>query len=409
MNVFFAVMRCDVNSDWKRMLLAIILDYCEGSVSILVGKLKIVLYLYELTENLYGSAYSLYAGDAGSVVPLFASGVGVDVDTDLLHHDEEGAGVQAGGEVPQVQIRSGQASGCDSFFEHHRQHLGRRGVGRQATILFGSTWFGIISAMTTLLVLVFSEIVPKTIGTSYWKNLMGFVTSAISFLSVLMWPLVIMIRLITNLMTKDEDEATVSREEVTAMANIGAEEGVSDSDENKVIQNIMKLDNVKACDVMTPKIVAMTAQENMSLKNFYKNDTYLHFSRIPVYGDSPEYITGYILLSDALEGLADDEFDKRLVELKRPISFFTEEDSCGHIWEELLKKHEQIGLIIDEYGCFQGIITLEDIIETILGLEIIDENDQATDMQQLARERWERRQKRFRTIVLPKEDDKSQA
>ena len=261
--------------------------------------------------------------------------------------------------------------------------LGAAAVGRQATMLFGSTWFGIISALTTLLVLVFSEIVPKTIGTSYWKNLMGFVTSVISFLLVLMWPLVIIVRLITNLMTKDDDETTVSREEVTAMANIGVEEGVIDSDENKVIQNIMKLDNVKACDVMTPRIVAMTAQENMSLKNFYKNDTYLHFSRIPVYGDSPEYITGYILLSDALEGLADDEFDKRLVELKRPISFFTEEDSCGHIWEELLKKHEQIGLIIDEYGCFQGIITLEDIIETILGLEVIDENDQATDMQQL--------------------------
>ncbi len=284
--------------------------------------------------------------------------------------------------------------------------LGAAAVGRQATMLFGSTWFGIISALTTLLVLIFSEIVPKTIGTSYWKNLMGFVTSVISLLTVLMWPLVVMVRLITKLMTKDDDEATVSREEVTAMANIGAEEGVIDSDENKVIQNIMKLDNVKACDVMTPRIVAMTAQENMSLKNFYKNDTYLHFSRIPVYGDSPEYITGYILLSDALEGLADDEFDKRLVELKRPISFFKEEDSCGYIWEELLKKHEQIGLIIDEYGCFQGIITLEDIIETILGLEIIDENDQATDMQQFARERWERRQKRFRTIVLPKDEDK---
>lgn len=284
--------------------------------------------------------------------------------------------------------------------------LGAAAIGHQATILFGSAWFGIISAATTLLVLVFSEIVPKTIGTSYWKSLMGFVTSVISFLTVLMWPLVIIVQLITRLLSRDDDEATVSRDEVTAMANIGLEEGVIDSDENKVIQNIMKLDNVKACDVMTPRIVAMTAQENMTLKNFYKNDTYLHFSRIPVYADSPEYITGYILLSDALEGLADDEFDKRLVELKRPISFFKEEDSCGFIWEELLKKHEQMALIIDEYGCFQGIITLEDIIETILGLEIIDENDQATDMQQFARERWERRQKRFRTIVLPKEDPK---
>ena len=213
--------------------------------------------------------------------------------------------------------------------------LGAAAVGRQATILLGSTWFGIISALTTLLVLVFSEIVPKTIGTTYWKNLMGFVTSVISFLTILMWPLVIIVQLITNLLSKDEDEATVSRDEVTAMANIGLEEGVIDSDENKVIQNIMKLDKVQACDVMTPRIVAMTAQENMTLKNFYKNETYLHFSRIPVYGDSPEYITGYILLSDALEGLADDEFDKRLVELKRPISYFKEEDSCGHIRKEL--------------------------------------------------------------------------
>ena len=196
--------------------------------------------------------------------------------------------------------------------------IGAAGVGRQATLLFGSTWFGIISAITTLLILIFAEIVPKTIGTSYWKNLMGFTTRAISILIVLMYPLVLLASLIVRMMsTGDEDEATVSREEVTAMANIGVEEGVIDSDENKVIQNIMKLDNVQAYEAMTPRIVAMTAQENMTLKNFYKNDQYLHYSRIPVYGDSPEYITGYILLSDALEGLADDEFDKRL---KEPIS-----------------------------------------------------------------------------------------
>ncbi len=285
--------------------------------------------------------------------------------------------------------------------------IGAAGVGRQATILFGSTWFGIISAIMTLLILVFAEIVPKTIGTSYWKHLMGFATRMISLLIVLMYPLVLLASLVGKILSKDEDEAAVSREEVTAMANIGVEEGVIDSDENKVIQNIMKLDNVPAYEAMTPRIVAVTAQENMMLKNFYKNDQYLHYSRIPVYGDSPEYITGYILLSDALEGLADDEFDKRLKEFKRPVSFFNEEDSLSKVWEELLKKHEQIALIIDEYGCFQGIVTLEDIIETILGLEIIDENDQAIDMQQFARERWERRQKRFRTINLPQEEEKT--
>ena len=285
--------------------------------------------------------------------------------------------------------------------------IGAAGVGRQATILFGSTWFGIISAIMTLLILIFAEIVPKTIGTSYWKNLMGFATRGISVLIVLMYPLVLLVSLIGKWLSSDEEEASVSREEVTAMANIGVEEGVIDSDENKVIQNIMKLDNVQAYEAMTPRIVVMTAQENMTLKNFYKNEQYLHYSRIPVYADSPEYITGYILLSDALEGLADDEFDKRLKELKRPISFFKEEESLSTVWEELLKKREQMALIIDEYGCFQGIVTLEDIIETILGLEIIDENDQAIDMQQFARERWERRQKRFRTINLPSEEEKA--
>ncbi|MBQ6254287.1 MAG: DUF21 domain-containing protein [Bacteroidales bacterium] len=283
--------------------------------------------------------------------------------------------------------------------------IGAAGVGRQATILFGSTWFGIISAITTLLILIFAEIVPKTIGSSYWKHLMGFTTRVISFLIVILYPLVLLVSVIARALSKDEDEASVSREEVTAMANIGVEEGVIDSDENKVIQNIMKLDNVQAYEAMTPRIVTMTAQENMTLKNFYKNEQYLHYSRIPVYGDSPEYITGYILLSDALEGLADDEFDKRLKEIKRPISYFNEEESLSTVWEELLKKREQMALIIDEYGCFQGIVTLEDIIETILGLEIIDENDQAIDMQQFARERWERRQKRFRAINLPKEEE----
>jgi len=279
-------------------------------------------------------------------------------------------------------------------------------VGKQAAVVFDDAGFGIISALFTVLILIFAEIIPKTIGTTYWKSLTGVACSIIRFMMIIMSPVVLIVGLISKFLFPSKDEATVSREEVTAMADIGEKEGVLDKEENKVIQNIMKLDSVKAFDVMTPRIVCATAQEQMTLKNFYKNDNYLHYSRIPVYSDSPEYITGYILLSDALEGLADDEFDTRLKELKRPISYFNDEMSIGDIWEQLLKNKEQIGLIIDEYGCFQGIITLEDIIETILGLEIIDENDAAIDMQQYARERWEKRLKRYHTSInLPKDDD----
>jgi len=281
--------------------------------------------------------------------------------------------------------------------------VGAAGVGMQATEIGGATFFGWMSAITTLLILIFSEIIPKTIGTSYYRKLMGFTTRVLRGLIVIMYPFVILIELITKLIQKDDDEASVSREEVSAMANVGEEEGVIDESENRIIQNVIKLDDVKAYDVMTPRVVAQTASENMTLKNFYKDKDFEHYSRIPVYSESPEYITGYILRSEALECLAEDKFDMRLSEIKRDITFFNEEQSVADIWDTLLTKKEQIGLIIDEYGCFQGILTLEDIIETILGLEIIDENDEVSDMQQFARERWKQRAKRFKEIQLPAE------
>ncbi len=286
--------------------------------------------------------------------------------------------------------------------------LGAAGVGRQASIIAEqsgfASFFGIMSALTTILILVFSEIIPKTIGTSYYRKLMGFTTSSLKTMIIVMYPIVLLIERLTKLIQKDDDEAAVSREEVSAMANVGEVEGVIDKDENRIIQNVIKLDNVKAYDVMTPRVVCQTASENMSLKNFYKDKDFEHYSRIPVYSESPEYITGYILRSEALECLAEDKFDMRLSEIKRDITFFDEEQSVSGIWDTLLAKKEQIGLIIDEYGCFQGILTLEDIIETIFGLEIIDENDEASDMQQFARERWKQRAKRFKEIQLPEND-----
>ena len=270
--------------------------------------------------------------------------------------------------------------------------IGAAGVGMQATEVFGNEYFGYVSAVTTLLILVFSEIIPKTIGTTHWKNLMGLTAAIIRVLIVIMFPLVWLIQNISRWFTPKEAEATVSREEVSAMVNVGEEEGVFEENENKIIQNLIKLDSIKAEDAMTPRVVSAIASESMTMKAFYKDNIYLHHSRIPVYSDSPEFITGYILRNEALQYLADDKFDVPLSAIKREIHFFDLETSISDIWESLMEGKEQISVIIDEYGCFQGILTLEDIIETILGLEIIDENDEVSDLQQYARERWKSRQ-----------------
>ena len=278
--------------------------------------------------------------------------------------------------------------------------VGSAGVGNQVTEAFGNQWFGLVSALTTILILVFSEIIPKTIGTNYWRQLMGFSTRCIRVMIILMYPLVLLVGAVTKLVARNDEEAAVSREEVAAMADVGEDEGVIDEDENKIIQNVIKLNNVKAYDVMTPRAVAAIAAENMTLKDFYQNEVFSHFSRIPVYNESPEFITGYILRNDALEHLAEDHFNKTLGSIKREIPLFNEELSVNDIWDSLLKNKEQIAGIIDEYGSFQGILTLEDIIETILGLEIIDENDEVSDMQQYARERWNQRQQKYRNLKL---------
>ena len=256
--------------------------------------------------------------------------------------------------------------------------IGAAGVGQQATEVFGSAWFGLVSAIMTLLILIFSEIVPKTLGTTYWKNIMGFVSMAIWCLIRVMYPIVLLIEFVTRILPHNE-EAAVSREEVVALANVGEEEGVIEEDENKIIRNVMRLDDVKAYDVMTPSVVAATASEQMTLKEYYEDMRYDHFSRIPVYAEKPEFITGYILRGDALENLTEDKFGMTLGEIKRPLPMFNEEATIGDIFDQMLKQKSQIGVVIDDYGCFRGIVTLEDVIETIFGLEIIDENDEIAD------------------------------
>lgn len=287
--------------------------------------------------------------------------------------------------------------------------IGAAGVGAQATEIFGSQWFGLISIITTLLILVFSEILPKTIGTNYWKKLMGFTANSIRFIVILLFPIVWLFEKLSNcLIADDEEETTVSREEVAAMADMAEDEEVIDEDENKIIQNVIKLDDVKAEDVMTPTTVAAIAPERMTLKDFYLDKTYSHFSRIPVYSDSDEYITGYILRSEALELLTEDKFGMTLGDIRRDIAMFGEKTAVSEIWNTMLTNKMHIACVIDEYGSFQGILTLEDIIETIVGLEIVDERDDVADMRQLALDRWHQRQSRFKVIDIPEDPNESQ-
>ena len=268
--------------------------------------------------------------------------------------------------------------------------IGAAGVGRQATLLFGSQWFGLVSAVTTVLILVFSEIIPKTIGTTRWKSLMGFSTASIRCLIFLMYPLVLLIELFSRMITPEDVETSVSRDEVSAMANVAEEEGDLEEDENTIIQNLISMDEITAYDVMTPRVVCEIAPESMTLKSFYKNKRFRHHSRIPVYTDNDEYITGYILRVEALQLMAEDKFDLTLGEIRRDVATFDEDTPLDQIWDEMLSKDEQIAIIINEYGSFQGILTLEDVIETLLGSEIVDENDTVRDMQQLAREKWKK-------------------
>ncbi len=283
--------------------------------------------------------------------------------------------------------------------------IGAAGVGKQATEVFGSQWFGLISAITTVLILVFSEIIPKNIGTTRWRSLTGFAAYTIQGLIYLLYPVVICVVWLQKLITPKEADTTVSREEVSALADVAEESGELDEDENEVIQNIISLDEMTAADAMTPRVVAAIAPESMTLKRFYKDKRFLHHSRIPVFADNDEYITGYILRMEALQLIAEDKDDVTLGDIRREIASFTEETTLDVIWDEMIGKDEQISVIIDEYGSFQGILTLEDVIETILGNEIVDERDEVRDMQELAMERWKKRTAALRktTKMKPRE------
>lgn len=265
-------------------------------------------------------------------------------------------------------------------------------VGSLVYEVYGDAIVGIFSTVFTLAILIFSEIIPKTIGTSYWRTLALPASAIINGMIFITFPLVWVLEKLTGLISSRSTQISVSREDISAMVSVATEEEVIEKEEKKMIQNLLKLDELTAHEIMTPSAVVEMAEGNMTIREFY--DSELSHSRIPVYDEeNDEYVIGYVLRQEILEKMAEDKFSTRLNDIIRPILTFSEEDSVADIWEKFLEKKEHISVILDEYGSVRGIVTLEDVIETMLGHEIVDEKDEVVDMQEYAKEQWEKAQK----------------
>ena len=265
-------------------------------------------------------------------------------------------------------------------------------VGSLVYEVYGDAIVGIFSTIFTLAILIFSEIIPKTIGTSYWRRLAIPASAIINGMIFIAFPLVWILEHLTRLISSKSHQVSVSREDISAMVSVATEEEVIETEEKKMIQNLLKLDEITAHEIMTPSTVVEMAEGAMTIKEFYDSD--LTHSRILVYDeDNSDYVIGYVLRQTVLEKMAEDKFTTTIRDISRPILSFPEEEPVGNIWEKFLAKKEHISVIIDEYGTFRGIVTLEDVIETMLGQEIVDETDEVVDMQEYAKEQWEKAQK----------------
>ena len=273
--------------------------------------------------------------------------------------------------------------------------IGAAGVGAQAVKIWGDTSLGLVSVILTILILVITEIIPKTMGARYWRTLSKVTFHIINIMLFLTYPLVIFSTKIMDIISKEKKEDTTSREEIAALANIGVDEGVFSEKENKIIQNILKLQKIKVTQIMTPRVVVSSVDENVSLDEFKNQSKYLNFSRIPTFSIQNEKITGYILLQDILEELSKKEKNNLLIKsFKREVLKIPNNVTLLNLWDQLVENKEHIAIVLDEYGGLDGVVTMEDVVETLLGLEITDENDEVVDMQKYAKERWKKRQKK---------------
>lgn len=273
--------------------------------------------------------------------------------------------------------------------------VGAAGAGAQAQAVFGDAWLAAISAVLTLLILVFSEIIPKTLGAVFWRGLTGPIGRLLPVVMLITWPLVKLSEFITRALTRGQQGGTMSRAEFEALADIGRRQGLIDETESSTLKHLLRFGRLRVQDAMTPRTVVQTLAAEATVGEVLAEHSEMPFSRLPLQGEGADEILGYVLKDELLLAGAQDKHDTPLAELRRDITIFPVDARLWDVLRQLLQAREHIALAVDPYGGTAGIITLEDLVETLLGMEIVDEVDHVSDMQAHAKKRWWRRAKRL--------------
>ncbi len=271
--------------------------------------------------------------------------------------------------------------------------VGAIGVGAQATKIWGASLMStaVIPVLMTLAILLLSEIIPKTIGANYWRELAGFTVRSLKIVMWLLAPLVFVSQIITSALKKDKNASVFSRADFGAMAELGSQQGVFDEDESKILRNLLRFNTIFAKNIMTPRTVMIAAEQTTTVQDFHDQHPHLRFSRIPVYENTQDHITGYVLKYQVLKLLVDGKGDEPLSTIRRDVLAVKESFPIPDLFSHFTAKREHIAVVVDEFGGTAGIVTMEDVIETLLGLEIVDETDKSSNMQEMARKQWEER------------------
>lgn len=282
--------------------------------------------------------------------------------------------------------------------------VGAAGAGAQATKVFGDAYFGVISAVLTLLILVFSEIIPKTLGAIYWKALAPPTAYFLKYLILVLYPFVMMSQRLTRGFSEESPLKGLSRSELLAMAELSSKEGQLAQQEAQFLQNLLTLHDRKISDAMTHRTVVFSVSESMTVKEFVEQHSNISFSRIPVYeNNESESITGYVMRTDILLAKARSEDHRPLSDFASPLITLLADMPLSTTFDHFLDSRVHLLLVVDEYGGLEGILTLEDLLESLLGIEIVDERDTAVSMKRLAKIMWRRREKRMVQQVKSKQ------